>query len=97
MTWRGYQAPKYVALEEIRTARKLAAKNGKAAEETVRGAASRALNSWTVQREAAACFVAHNDLETALDYLANIIELWPGDPRGLLLEACAVAIAVGQH
>lgn len=96
VTWRGYRSPKYVALKEIRAARKLAGTNAGAADEAVRAAAARAADSWTVQREAAAYFVARDDLNTALEYFGRAIRLWPGDPRGVMLQACAVADEAGN-
>ena len=97
VTWRGYRAPRYVALKQIRAARKLAATDHRAADKAVRAAAARAADSWTVQREAAAYFVFRDDPVAALEYFATAIRLSPGDRRSLLLEACDVAAAAGQY
>lgn len=97
MAWRGYKAPRYVALKRIQAARKRAETKPSKADREVRAAAELAPDSWTVQSEAASYFVARNDAVSALEYFTNAIPLFPGDRRGILLEACEVAMGAEQY
>lgn len=95
--WRGYRGPRFVALNEIRRARTLAATDAVEADQIVRSAAERAGDSWTVQREAASYFVFRDDPASALPYFSRGLRALPEDRRGLLLEASEVALAAERH
>lgn len=97
VAWGRYRSPRFVALKEIRRARTLVKTDAAEADSTVRTAAERAGDSWTVQREAASYFVLREDPASALPYFSGALGTFPGDRRGLLLEASEAALAAGRH
>ncbi|MCE5202784.1 MAG: DUF4236 domain-containing protein [Coriobacteriales bacterium] len=94
MVWRRLNAPKYTSLEALRSAR---AHPTPEEDESVRAAAAKAEDSWTVQRDAGLYFMQREQPARAVEHLAKAVDLYPGDKRALVALASSEAIHAEQY
>jgi len=93
MVWRALNSPAYQAMRAIRAAQKSPSESSDAA---VRDAASQAVESWTVQREAGIYFQSRNLAAEAASALAKAVALFPGDRKLYAILAAGAATDAGH-